>query len=128
MPIILIVAVLALLFLSRRADASTGGGYGDARQSDPNGPSSPVTVGEYFETHPPPTAPGKYTIYDSAGQPTPATVNVAPSGAATVKIWKYSHTVPGTVPPPPPPPPRTDGGAPPPPPVYSAPDSVWNHF
>ena len=127
MPIILIIAVLAVLFLSRRADASTGGGYGEARESSPSGPSSPSTLDGFFEAHPAPTAPGKYTVYDAAGQPTPATVSVAPDGSSRLKIGWFSHTVPGTVPPPPPPPPRTDGGAPAPPPVYGG-NPTLNHF
>jgi hypothetical protein len=145
MPIILILAVLAVLLLSHRAEVGPEVGYGGANQAPPpsfspgNTPSQNQGIVDAFTARNAPTAPGTFQVYVD-GQPTPYRATVSPTGCTSYKVLGktvYSPagcnlggaSQPGLVPPPPPPPPRTDGGAPPPPPPYGGNAlSGYGHF
>lgn len=120
MPIILIIAVLAVLFLSsHRAEASPGG-YGPSGGYNEGAPPEFSTARNWVQS----SDPG--LLVDPATSCVRAknlAVERCPPGVPTyggVDIFHHTGTYaqPGLAPPPPPPPPRTDGGPPPPPPVY----------
>ena len=134
MPVILIVAVLAVLLLSHRADASTAGGYGGANQAPPPafGPSTgkaaqwrpptdivitrldPIAAGQnrYGGNEADPRIAGGCWLNPGQSPPNQCCYDLATSKTTCDRpvdcnggpCHTYNFTTPGTVPPPPPPP------------------------
>ncbi len=130
MPVILILAVLAVLFLSQRAGAASGPGVGSPaggaglQSSQPRFAGgadyySPATGSKCLAN----TATGGYDCsqYDPCAPPPsgPNSTNaqLAHISAVANRICPGHVTTPLGPPPPPPPPPTTYGAPPPPPPV-----------
>jgi hypothetical protein len=117
MPVILIVAVLVVLFLTSRSHAGTAAGYGGANQAPPPAldRTSPAPLDRsggqlgVDAVTGRPFAAGS-TFSQIAGGHLPFTI-----GAAAGAVRSYGFTQPGQAPPPPLP----AGGAPTPAPVYS---------
>lgn len=131
MPVILLLAVLAVVFLSSRK-APASGGYGGANQAPPQDYGSPAISSTGFVDR----SGGRLGIDAVTGLPFAADSTFGRIAAGQIPfhvdygtgstlrlsapVSTLHFTSPGQVPPPPPAPARTDGGAPPPPPTFTA--------